>query len=309
MEKRKWNALLWLWLMALPLSAKPLVHRNAVDVQISSDYLSVTQILDITPQDADEFRIPVEGKHLHKKCILLVDVIGREGHFERLKWWNPTVSTAEKQYKCGRMWKDADNAELCWGLVPGKRITYYATYPLIQVLYAEQSHDVLDYDFIRLDKQCPAGQAEIKLYLKEGKINPADIDLDHSTADGDIQLQDGVLFITPKAGTKEITTMHVHLAFRPGFFEGIPMRQANGSGSAGNQPSNSQASMVSAVHSPILPDEIHSPMMSDTTPKTESGGLAVVEYAKAYPKTTIFLACLLVVLGGIIFRFIKAAIL
>ena len=307
MRISKWTALWLVWLTVIPLSAKPVIHRAAADVRLASDYISTTQILDITPQDADEFRIPVEGKHLHKKCILLVDMLGRDEHFERLDWWNPTVSADKKQFKCGRMWKDADTAELCWGLVPGKRNKYYATYPLINVLYSEDGHDVLDYDFIRLDPSCPASQADIKISLKDKKLAPSDIDLDHSTADGDIQLQDGVLYITPKAGKEGITTMHVHLAFRAGLFEGLPTRQARDTLNTADLSLNGGVPLAQAVPSPVVEEELHSAMMSDATPETESGGLALIEYLEAYPKTAISIGCLLVILGGLIFRFIKAS--
>ena len=62
MRISKWTALWLVWLTVIPLSAKPVIHRAAADVRLASDYISTTQILDITPQDADEFRIPVEGK-------------------------------------------------------------------------------------------------------------------------------------------------------------------------------------------------------------------------------------------------------
>lgn len=299
-----------LWLLGLvviPLSAHPVIHRAAADVRLASDYISMTHILEITPQDADEFRIPVKGKHLHKKCILYVDLLGRDGHFEKLNKWNPTVSAAEKQFKCGRMWKDADVAELCWGLVPAKRGTYYITYPLVNVLYSEAGHDVLDYDFILLDEQCPAERAEIKIHLKEGKITPSVIDLDHSTADGDILLRDGELFVTANSAPGGITRMHVHLAFKPGLFEGIPIRQEYDLQRADDFSTNGQTSLATGVPSPVLDEELHSDMMNDTTPETESGGVALFEYIAAYPKTSIFIACLLVVLSGLIFRFIKAS--
>ena len=307
-EIKKWATMCMMLLTALSLSAKPIVHIARADVRLDADYISMTHILDITPQDADEFRIPVEGKYLHKKCILYVDLLGRDGHFERLEWWDPTQSAAEKQFKCGRMWKDADIAELCWGLVPGKRNTYYITYPLVKALYSDGEHDILDYDFINLDKSCPAGQAEVKIYLKDDKkIAPTDIDLTQSTAEGDIQLRDGVLFITPKADAKGITSMNVHLVFRPGLFQGIPMRQANHSGNAGGQASNNPAPFSTGVPSPIQADELHSAMMGDTTPKEESSQLALFEYIAAYPKTSAVIGCLLFILGGLLFRFIKAS--
>ena len=65
--------------------------------------------------------------------------------------------------------------------------------------------------------------------------------------------------------------------------------------------------MAQAVPSPVVEEELHSAMMSDATPESESGGLALIEYLEAYPKTAISIGCLLVILGGFIFRFIKAS--
>ena len=52
--------------------------------------------------------------------------------------------------------------------------------------------------------------------------------------------------------------------------------------------------------------ELHSPMMNENKPKTESGGNAFFNLINEYPKTAILIGCLLVIIACYIYRKVKA---
>ena len=286
---------------SLPIHSQPLLHRQSIHVQLLSDHITVTEVRDITPGGTEECYVSLDGKYLTKKALMKIsDITGK--NFEQKDFWNTKWPSSEKQEKCARMWTDDRHARIYWGLFPGVRKTYFITYPLLKVLYTDGNHDVLDYDFVNLKGQTPADSVEIKLYLAENKkINESDIDLSSCKCDGEISLIDGALFVRPKSGSRSTATLPIHITFRQGLFSGLPTRQSLSDDSDGlTFASSSSTSFI------IPEEELHSPLMGENTPRTENADTAFWEYVCDYPKTSIFILCILVIAFAFAFRKIKA---
>lgn len=313
-KMKKWPLLLiWgLLLLWTTATAQPSCRRVIVDVWLSAKYLTVTELRIVSPNGADEMTIPIAGKNQMKKFIMNVSYFKDKENFERLDWWNSSAPAAEKQRKCGRKWVDAYNSEMCWGLDPDRQRIYLVSYPLVNVLYADEAKDVLDYDFVR-PSSLSADTMEVRLHAgQENPLTESDVDFSQSSADGEISMKDGVVYIRPKG--RKTGGLHVHLAFRPGLFPGLPGKSSAGtSGEDGKDLVEETEGMLEAGASRLFPgfsqEELQSPMMRDDRKKSESGGLAIVEYFSAYPKTFIFVGCVVFVLGAVIFRKIKAMML
>ena len=289
---------------SLPIHSQQLLHRLSVHATLSSDRIMVTEVRDITPGAAEEGYVSLEGKYLMKKAIMRVSD-GTGKYFEQKEWWNTKWSSSEKQGKCARMWTDDIHARIYWGLFPNVRKTYFITYPLQKVMYADGRHDVLDYDFVNLRGQTPADSVEIRFVLDEKKkFSDADIDLESCQVDGDIRLIDGELIIRPKTGSKAIATLPLHLTFRNGLFSGLPFRNSENTAPGGLQLASSTSTSY------LIPEEeLHSPMMGESTPLTENANLALWEYICDYPKTSLFLLCILVMAIAYAYRKIRAMML
>ena len=287
--------------------SQPAMHRILVDVQLGPEYLIVTQVRDMNAGGYDEDKITVSGKHTTKKFIMNVSIDGEES-FTRLDFWNPLTMTERKQGKCGRMWTDANEALLCWGLVPNERKTYYVTYPLRNVLYADGEYDVLDFNFFQLEKPFLAEKAVVRLHLKEGEITAKNIDMGKSHADGDISLSEGGIVISSKAGDNSIAHMPVHIVFREGLFGQLPSKNQV----VDIQEDDVEDAFVPEGKKPIQrqysfsDSELHSPMMQENKPKNESKKWAIFELIEEYPKTSILLGCLLLIIVCYIYRKVKA---
>jgi len=292
-----------LLLMNVPITATPTYHRILVDVQLGPKYLVVTELRDMSPNGDDEAAIPIDGRYQMKKCILNVSVYNEQGNFERLDWWNSHVSSDKKQRKCGRKWTEANSSEMCWGLIPDQRKVYFVTYPLVNVMYADDENDVLDFDFLR-PQTLVTDSVELRLHL-EKKLKPlaeSDVDLAKCKASGEISIKDGVIYVRPKGRTTG--GLQVHLAFRPGLFPNLPYMHTKESYNIDDDIIQDEVERTFADS--ISVDELNSPMMMEDTPKTESGGCFLLEYLRSYPKISYTVGIVLIILGGILFRKIKA---
>ena len=300
---RKTSFLLtWLFLqLVLASGAQTILHRASVNVQLTAENAIVTEVRDITPGGVDEGFIPISDNHMVKKFIMNVG-FDSENYFQRLEWWKSSVSSKEKQGKCGRKWVDDHHARFCWGIDPVNRRKYFISYPLVNLLRNDGKNDVLDYDFLDLTGQAPAQMAEVRLYLKEGALTEKDLDLSRSSEQMNYSFSDGQLVVTPKTDGK-VSNMPLHLAFRSGLFDGIPSSSEmppTARVMSGNTGDWAEGDLAMAFSIPE--EELHSPMMNDNRPKTESGGSTLLEYIYAYPKTTAVIGCLLVVLLALLYR-------
>lgn len=294
------------WMMALPSGAQTILHRVSANVSLHPDYVVVTEVRDITPGGCDEAFVPIEDKHMTKKFIMNVSL--GEDYFQRLEWWKSSAPSAEKQKKCGRKWVDDHLAHYCWGVNPDKRLVYYASYPLANMLYNDGKNDVLEYDFVNLSGQTPAEKAEVIISLSDGTLKPEDIDFDHSSSDLNITFDGDVVVIRPKT-SQRVSNLPIRLAFRPGLFEGIPSQQKNGNGGQTENASSfvhvDPSGGIPAQAFEIPASELHSAMMNESKHTTESGGLPLFEYFYAYPKTSLALGCVLVILLGVGYRLFR----
>ena len=304
MRKKPILATIAMLLASLPALSQLHLHRLSVNVKLASDHIVVTDVFDITPGGTDECYVALDGRYLTKKPILNVTTLSG-GYFEKKEWWNSHSPSTEKQGRCARMWKDDIHARIYWGLYPEKRMTYFVSYPLQHLMYSDGKHDVLDFDFVNLSGQTPADSLEIKLYLNDNKkLSATDIDMEGSKTDGEIRLEDGKLLITPSKGSGAVSSMPLHLTFRNGLFAGLPAR-----GPQDNEPGGMTLPHPNSATTIIPEEELHTPLMGESTPVTERAPFFLIEFICDYPKTCIFALCLLVIAGCFAYRKIKAMML
>ena len=155
------------------------------------------------------------------------------------------------------------------------------------MMYSTAQGDVLEYPFINNGRDNAARKAELRISISGRKITDDDLVKELCGADGNVELRDGGIYITPKEGSTGVTRLPYRICFKKGTFPGLPEKnlRLNPFGSqVGPSPDGGANPMLADS---FTPEELSSPMMKTNEPKSESGSWGLLDFIEMYPLTSI----------------------
>lgn len=281
---------------AVAWAQAPVLNNHIANVSISENHVIVVEMFDLTlGDDFNELFIPIQSRYLSEASSPKVTNGGESQPFELVNPWNSDAPTDAKLHRYGLLKKGDNIVEICFGVEQNTTQKYYVSYVLKNMLYTTPEADVLEYPFVNHGTDLPARSQELRVKIKDRSITPEDLDMEHSFADGDIQLRNGVVYITPKKENKAVTVLKYRLCFKKGTFSGLPQYNLPLRPMTADSSSVTPSGANPLLADQFTPEELNSPMMKTSNTKNESGYGSVIDYVMGNPLKSVCIGWVVVI--------------